>query len=561
MTKIVRWALCMAAGLASVGIASAREGAAPLDPVQVEARRAYANRLLLDKLGDQTYLVQLEKEFRVSQEGEHEARSLARQIEMRVQAGVARRVDVELVGVALAEAQIGMQGAAATLQAVRLRYLARYGAPCDTAIPAPKWGDRLPKVEGEFLARLGEADRTEGQIAWARARRAQTVAGLQKDRAKSLVEVARGFEQQFAIGQVTLGTLIAAQQAVRRAEADVAAAEREVILAQAALLGWEKTLTDDDLFPVAKRGWSFDPDAPPPPKPSAGLGTVGTSGTTASVHRPGKGEWSGKPVKPPRADDKTGRIIRELESLPSTDQLEPAAAGPAQGPTIVAGVPPVAATPPPSPGCSDDPPGLPTARIHGLPVFDPGPPSSEEKIPQRLLRADEGATTLGSVARRMVSALDEARYEYSFLAVGTQGFALVTRMEQFRPDGAPSPARWSREPPRVGELGLMEFIQALFRAPPGQYRVIALVVSDEARERGGADRGEGRFDALFDCGANRLPQALAVVPFTANTRADALVYEFAKPSANARASLVEHPRRDAHFHLVKAGIWDALNGE
>ncbi|MBL8439052.1 MAG: hypothetical protein JNM61_12700 [Zoogloeaceae bacterium] len=544
MTKIVRWALCMAAGLASVGIASAQEGAAPLDPVQVEARRAYANRLLLDKLGDQTYLVQLEKEFRLAQELEGALRTLRQQILMAVQSGSLSQVEVDIATAALAEAQIGGQAAAAALQAGRLRYLARFGAAFDTAAKALPWAERWPQEETGFLAAVADADRAEAQIAWGRAQRARTVVGLQQTRVQALVEVVKADERRFAVGRTSLESLLAAHRAARRAQGDLAAAEREVRLAQAAVVSGMGRLDESDLAPVARRGWAVDPDAPgradppaPPAKPAKPAKPVtGTSGQ----------------VKPRPADDPL--VVGEMP------RVDPAPAAAASGP-LPSGDWAANEGQPPGKACPDDPPGLPTARIHGLPVFDPGPPSSEEKIPHRLLRADSGATTLGDVARRMVAALDEARYEYSFLAVGTQGFALVTRMEQFRPDGAPSPARWSREPPRVGELGLMEFIQALFRAPPGQYRVIALVVSDEARERGGADRGEGRFDALFDCGANRLPQALAVVPFTANTRADALVYEFAKPSANARASLVEHPRRDAHFHLVKAGIWDALNGE
>jgi len=216
--------------------------------------------------------------------------------------------------------------------------------------------------------------------------------------------------------------------------------------------------------------------------------------------------------------------------------------------------------------CGSDAQGRPLASTDGLPNFDwpPGDASSEKLIPRDMLLGAVQPATLGAVADRLADALGRSDYPASFLAV-PGGFALVTRVEQIRRDGQPLPrsARWSRELPRSGDLGLSGFVQALFRAPAGNYRVIVFIVTAEPWSRGArAPLGEARLRELECAGLNGLPPSLRRAAVGDETKATALVYEFVKSSNEGTATLLPSggklPLFDATAHLQKSGIWQAL---
>jgi hypothetical protein len=205
-----------------------------------------------------------------------------------------------------------------------------------------------------------------------------------------------------------------------------------------------------------------------------------------------------------------------------------------------------------------------SAAPQEVPTFPwpPPPASAEAVIPANWLPATGTPTQLSNVAERLEQALQAAKYrKWSYSSV-PNGFALVTQMEQIKPDGTPSPdpARWSTDLPSVRELTLLEFIKALASAPPGYYRVIVFIVTDQPWSRSGDKPTGEEAQRWLAKGFNRLPASIGELPYGKDFRTTALVYEFKKRSESADASLVEDSETGAAEHLRKAGISDPLSG-
>lgn len=148
---------------------------------------------------------------------------------------------------------------------------------------------------------------------------------------------------------------------------------------------------------------------------------------------------------------------------------------------------------------------------------------------------------------------------FSYLAV-PNGFAIVSRMEQIKPDGKPTTPRWERaiHVPSLAEAGLTGLIESLYQAPVGRYRVIMFVVTDAPRDRAGQAMGEAAMDKLLHAGKSQLPKVIADMPYTPRTKAVALIYEFAKSSDKQVAQFVVTSRLSGDEHLEKAGVTKAL---
>lgn len=220
--------------------------------------------------------------------------------------------------------------------------------------------------------------------------------------------------------------------------------------------------------------------------------------------------------------------------------------------------------PPPAPAPTAPPPqpvgGDPPAAM-AMPAFPwpPPRPSAESVLPRHWL-PQGNAVRLGDVADTLGEALEAARYpRWSFLAV-PNGFALVSQMEQIRPDGSPSavPARWSTRMPPASDLSIVEFVKALANAQPGYYRTIVYLVTDQPWKRSAAAPSGAQAQAWLTEGLSTLPPALAQRPYGGAYRTTALVYEFRKPAEGRPAVLVETSRTPARAHLDKAGITAAL---
>lgn len=196
-----------------------------------------------------------------------------------------------------------------------------------------------------------------------------------------------------------------------------------------------------------------------------------------------------------------------------------------------------------------------------IPQFDWPPPkaSAQQAIPDKWLRTGP-APTLASVADKFEKSLKLAGYaQRSYYSV-PHGFALATQFEQIRADGTPLPGddRWKVGPPRVGNLSLLAFIQALAHAPAGTYRAIVFVVTDAPWVQSTSAPSDAQIMAWAGSGAAVLPASIGNLPYGPDYRAHALIYEFRK-GASGPAESVLPSAVSGETHLERGGIWTPLS--
>lgn len=234
---------------------------------------------------------------------------------------------------------------------------------------------------------------------------------------------------------------------------------------------------------------------------------------------------------------------------------------PAPAPAPVQPAPPPPPPPPPSPV-------LPPPSANGgdrpvasaLPDFPwPPPRYSAFEVLARDWLAPGADARLGAAAARLEAAFDAAGYvERSYYRV-PGGFALASRAEQIHADASPYPApeRWSVDPEGAGR-SFADRLRALFNAPPGHYRVIVFVVTDQDFAAAPRSAPEAEARAWVSGGGLRLPSAIAAQPFTAAHYASALIYEFERRSERAPADVRVPSAAPGRVHLEKGGLWQAL---
>lgn len=196
-----------------------------------------------------------------------------------------------------------------------------------------------------------------------------------------------------------------------------------------------------------------------------------------------------------------------------------------------------------------------------FPAFPWPPPqaSASVVIPMELVKESQGEITrLGDVNEKLRRALEASGYvERSYFAV-PEGFALVTRLEQINPDGTPKePGRWSTEVEPLRRFSLKEYLEALFFANPGLYRIVVFVVTPHpfSQSETAVDRDEA-MDWLRE-GLNALPSSVATQEYTDEFTTTALVYEFEQPES--REPMLSLPSRlTGKAHLDKAGLTSML---
>lgn len=193
-----------------------------------------------------------------------------------------------------------------------------------------------------------------------------------------------------------------------------------------------------------------------------------------------------------------------------------------------------------------------------LPAFPWPPPkwTSRFVLPRGLV-VNERPESLGAYYDRLRSALQRARIEeWSVYAVGSDGFAIVSRMESIQSDGTPQPGgrRWSTERTPGARDSFWQYLQSLFRAEAGRYRVIAFVMTPLAVTAAADAPSRQLMDEMLRLGAAELPRSLRnrVVD---SVHCEALIYEFLRSTEDDRARLVESSELLPTQHLAAAGLW------
>jgi hypothetical protein len=209
-------------------------------------------------------------------------------------------------------------------------------------------------------------------------------------------------------------------------------------------------------------------------------------------------------------------------------------------------------------------PGLPTLPpISKLPLFPWPPPraSAMNVIPSELLLVKAGSSgTLGEVDSTLNQALKQVgHFEKSYYAVPL-GYALVTRIERINSDGTPREGseRWEIDIGPLRHFSISAYLEALFTAPPGYFRIIVFVVTPYSF--GQSDASVSREEAMdwLHEGWNRLPENVRSLLFTSDYACTALVYEFEQHGRDQAPRLNTPGQIPGHTHLVGLGLWDIL---
>lgn len=196
-----------------------------------------------------------------------------------------------------------------------------------------------------------------------------------------------------------------------------------------------------------------------------------------------------------------------------------------------------------------------------LPAFPwpPPSPSSRQEIDRQLVAPAGSEPTLRLVADRLEAALKRAQYEYSFYGVPGGGFALVARLERIDDDGAAIAGDRRFLPPDAKEpFDLARYVSALFFAPAGYYRMIALIVTDQPIVAGSTALDPAAARRLPAGGATALPRSFSDRLFGPDHRAFALIYEFRKEADSRDAQALVPGRLPARTHLSRSGLEPAL---
>ena len=181
-----------------------------------------------------------------------------------------------------------------------------------------------------------------------------------------------------------------------------------------------------------------------------------------------------------------------------------------------------------------------------------------------LLSAYEGVS-LFEISEKITQGLISAGYSDYSLYTAPGGFIAITRIEAMDSAGntISGAARFKLpSQSKAADLSLLEQVRNLFLdAPPGYYRMMLFVITDEAYVLSKDTLSESEAIERLRGGAQVLGHAYQDLPFTAQHTADVLIYEFAlegKETEDRTIKLLQPSLVDGQTHLRKTDIGVAL---
>lgn len=191
-----------------------------------------------------------------------------------------------------------------------------------------------------------------------------------------------------------------------------------------------------------------------------------------------------------------------------------------------------------------------------LPTFFP--PRATAKVELQIIPALKNLT-LHQSSDEISKALNDAGYEQrSYFWLDPEhapGFAIITHIEQIQPSGVPvSAGRWSFDLPTYESFSVQTFLHALLKADPGNYRLIALVVSKTPFVEKEESITQDQVAEL-----NAGPSFLAKTPdsdtkITDDYHCIAYIYEFERKTRNDDPVFKKTSDISATAHLKSTGL-------
>jgi hypothetical protein len=166
------------------------------------------------------------------------------------------------------------------------------------------------------------------------------------------------------------------------------------------------------------------------------------------------------------------------------------------------------------------------------------------------------ARTLEESRQVLSNALRAAGFDEVGVYDAPGGFMLVTKVERIHADGSSfqGKERWTSEKEPLRSLSLAEYLKALFLEKPGQFRLMAFVVSTgfETTDRTKILTEEFARRAVVRGARGELPEDIASKPL-AGHKCQVLIYHFEKrPGGGVRVLLPSE--LSAQNHLAKAQL-------
>lgn len=194
-----------------------------------------------------------------------------------------------------------------------------------------------------------------------------------------------------------------------------------------------------------------------------------------------------------------------------------------------------------------------------IPSFPwPVPPSSADVVLDP--RFFTNVHTLAQADMRLKDALEKSGYPSPHYYQIPNGFAMVGPLEQTEQDGTPKPppARWSAQiHSPFSQFKLSNYLQLLYKAATGHFRVIVFLVTDIPAEKSQSSVTDSMAKAWYNSGVSFLPAVISRQAFTSDYRITALIYEFEKPE-NSKVRFVNPSSLIGRDHLRKSKVTDYL---
>ncbi|MCC6463312.1 MAG: M48 family metalloprotease [Saprospiraceae bacterium] len=195
----------------------------------------------------------------------------------------------------------------------------------------------------------------------------------------------------------------------------------------------------------------------------------------------------------------------------------------------------------------------------GLRSFPWPPPACAERytIKDRL---NTQFATLRDVDQWLQKALENRRYwsrSYRYLP---NGFALITRLEQFNEDGSSKadPYRWVDYPVAEGSGGILDYLYSLILPRKGFFRVFVFAVTDQSEGSNGQVVDRAQAQKWLENASSQLPHALGARRLNEEHFVEVLVYEFQVSESTLKAKSHCPCAKPCREHLEKSGLLGRL---
>ena len=134
---------------------------------------------------------------------------------------------------------------------------------------------------------------------------------------------------------------------------------------------------------------------------------------------------------------------------------------------------------------------------------------------------------------------------------------IVLDLEHIEADGKRKRGTEGFAPPsQEADFNLAQYVRRLFYAPPGHYRQIVFVVSEQRMTNATAPPTEAQLRAIARDGTSSLPPDFVNVAYTHMHVISALIYEFEKGPRDGDLKVIPPDGRlGATVHLMKAQLF------